>query len=106
MTTIRFQFREHEIRSVEFTGHAGYGEAGEDIVCSAVSSAVMLADALLEDVWGIPIEQEVEEEAPRIRLSLPKGSHWEKAQDAFQALLLHFRALKEEYPDFIEVLEV
>ena len=105
MTTVRFQRQGKNIRSVEVTDHAGYGQAGEDIVCSAVSSSLMLTDTLLEDVWGIPVHQEIQEEPPRICLVMPEDGD-ARAQDALVALQMHFKSLKEEYPDFIEVLEV
>lgn len=106
MTTIRFQRQDNRIRSVEVTGHAGFGKEGEDIVCSAVSSALRLTDILLEDVLDFKIFQEVDESIPRILLALPENNQASSAQDTLTALMIHFMALKKEYPEFIDVLEV
>ena len=38
--------------SFEVKGHSGYAEAGSDIVCAAVTSAVRLVECSLNDVLG------------------------------------------------------
>ena len=50
MTKVTFSLQEDKILAVDILGHAGYAEEGEDIVCAAISSAVMLTHALLYDV--------------------------------------------------------
>ena len=47
---------------MDILGHAGYAEEGEDIVCAAISSAVMLTHALLYDVQHIPVDTLIEDE--------------------------------------------
>ena len=47
MTKVTFSLQEDKILAVDILGHAGYAEEGEDIVCAAISSAVMLTHALL-----------------------------------------------------------
>ena len=37
-----------EIKSIEIKGHSGYEEYGKDIVCSSVSTSVILTINLLE----------------------------------------------------------
>ena len=41
------------IVSFEVRGHSGYAQAGEDIVCAAVSSAVNLVNATVNEVLGL-----------------------------------------------------
>lgn len=58
---------------MDILGHAGYAEEGEDIVCAAISSAVMLTHALLYDVQHIPVDTLIEDDGAHIRFTLPKG---------------------------------
>ena len=55
MTKVTFSLQEDKILAVDILGHADYAEEGEDIVCAAISSAVMLTHALLYDVQHIPV---------------------------------------------------
>ena len=73
MTTARFYLTGSRIDAVEVSEHAGYAEAGEDIVCAAVSANLDLTSCLLEDVMGLAIQTEVDEENARIRLELPNS---------------------------------
>ena len=54
MTTVRFR-TEGEPRSPALTsaGHSGYAEEGEDIVCAAITSAIRLVEATVNDVLGL-----------------------------------------------------
>lgn len=109
MTTARFYLTGSRIDAVEVSEHAGYAEAGEDIVCAAVSANLDLTSCLLEDVMGLSIRTEVDEENARIRLELPNSleeAEETQAQNALNALMLYFINLKARYQDFIEVMEV
>ena len=53
MTTVAFSMEGDRIVSFEVRGHSGYAEEGEDIVCAAVSSAVNLVNATVNDVLGL-----------------------------------------------------
>ena len=109
MTTARFYLTGSRIDAGEVSEHAGYAEAGEDIVCAAVSANLDLTSCLLEDVMGLAIRTEVDEENARIRLELPSSleeAEETQAQNALNALMLYFINLKARYQDFIEVMEV
>ena len=109
MTTARFYLTGSRIDAVEVSEHAGYAEAGEDFVCAAVSANLDLTSCLLEDVMGLAIRTEVDEENARIRLELPNSleeAEETQAQNALNALMLYFINLKARYQDFIEVMEV
>lgn len=73
MTKVTFSLQEDKILAVDILGHAGYAEEGEDIVCAAISSAVMLTHALLYDVQHIPVDTLIEDDGAHIRFTLPKG---------------------------------
>ena len=105
MTKVTFSLQGDKILSVDILGHAGYAEEGEDIVCAAISSAVMLTHALLYDVQHIPVDTLIEDDGAHIRFTLPKGDV-ERGQDALCALKLHFSELEQNYSDFLNVMEV
>ncbi|MFR4414413.1 MAG: ribosomal-processing cysteine protease Prp [Butyricicoccus sp.] len=86
MTKVTFSLQEDKILAVDILGHAGYAEEGEDIVCAAISSAVMLTHALLYDVQHI---RSILLSRMTERIALPKGDV-ERGQDALCALKLHF----------------
>lgn len=93
------------ISSVEISGHAGYADEGEDIVCAAITSAIQLAHILLEDIHDLVIDTIVEQEGAYIRVSLPDDAR-EAGQDVMQALHMHYLEMQESYAEFIEVTEV
>ena len=82
MTKVTFSLQEDKILAVDILGHAGYAEEGEDIVCAAISSAVMLTHALLYDVQHIPVDTLIEDDGA------------------------HFSELEQNYSDFLNVMEV
>ena len=89
-------------------GHAGYGEAGQDIVCAAVSAVVTMAEATINDVCGAKAKVRVKDgEDNRITLTLPASCDEEDTVQAVLAgMLVTLCSLRDDYPDNIEVLEV
>ena len=95
------------IAGFSVSGHSGYAEAGQDIVCAAVSAVVGMAEATINDVCGAKAKVRVKEEDARITLTLPAVCDEEESVQAVLAgLLLYLCNLRDEYPDYIEVLEV
>lgn len=92
--------------SFRVTGHAGYAEAGEDIVCSAVSAlavnAVNSIERFTEAVFSVDVE---EKEGGYLEFSLNRNS-----QDNAGALLLlrslelGITEIEKEYGEYIEVI--
>ena len=98
---------EGRITGFTVSGHSGYAEAGQDIVCAAVSAVVGMAEATINDVCGAKAKVRVKEEDARITLTLPAVCDEEESVQAVLAgLLLYLCNLRDEYPDYIEVLEV
>ena len=108
MTTITFRMEEDRIVGFDSQGHSGYAEAGADIVCAAVTSAIRLVDATVNDVLGLAASVKIRQEDARIEFRLPGGLS-ETAEYACQSLLtglmVYFTELRDEYPENIEVLE-
>lgn len=105
MTTIRF-YRDHDrLSGFVCQGHSGYAQAGEDIVCAAVSSNITMVECIVNDVYHLGAKVTVDQEAVRISLKLPSSGH-----EGCEAVLEgFFRCMKElalEYPEHLTVLEV
>ena len=95
------------ITGFSVSGHSGYGEKGNDIVCAAVSAVVAMAEATINDVCGAKAKVRVKEEDARITLTLPASCDEEESVQAVLAgMLLYLCSLRDDYPDYIEVLEV
>ena len=99
---------EDRITGFSVSGHSGYAEAGSDIVCAAVSAVVTLVEATINDVCGAKAKVRVrEQENARITLTLPASCDEEDSVQAVLAgMLIYLCSLRDEYPDYIEVLEV
>ena len=107
MTRCEF-FRQNErITGFSVCGHSGYAEAGQDIVCAAISAAVAMAECTINDVCGGKAKVRVKDEDARITLTLPVSCEEEDAiQSVLAGMMLYLVGLRDQYPDYIEVLEV
>ena len=106
---IKCEFFTEEDRITGFcvSGHSGYAEAGSDIVCAAISAVVSMAEATINDVCGANAKVRVKEEDARITLTLPVSCDEEESvQAVLDGMMLTLCSLRDEYPDYIEVLEV
>ena len=106
---IRCEFFTEDERITGFTvsGHSGYEESGKDIVCAYVTAVVTMAEATINDVCGAKAKVRVKDEQARITLTLPTSCDEEEAvQAVLSGMMLTLLSLREDYPDYIEVLEV
>ena len=107
MTRCEFFTEDDRITGFSVSGHSGYAEAGADIVCAAVSAVVTMAEATINDVCGAKAKVRVGEDEARITLKLPKSCDEEESVQAVLAgMMLTLCGLRDDYPDYIEVLEV
>ena len=107
MTKCEFFTEDDRITGFSVSGHSGYAEAGSDVVCAAISAIVTMAEATINDVCGAKAKVRVKEEDARITLTLPASCDEEESVQAVLAgMLLTLCSLRDEYPDYIEVLEV
>ena len=107
MTRCEFYTEEDRITGFSISGHSGYDENGQDIVCAAITAVVTMAEATINDVCGAKAKVRVKEEDARITLTLPTSCDEEESVQAVLAgMLLTLCSLRDDYPDYIEVLEV
>ena len=108
MTTIKFLTEGKRITGFDVSGHSGYAEEGADIVCAAITGAVRLVEATINDVLGLAATVKVREKSGSVSLRLPGGLS-ERDEHAVQGLLsgmmLYLTEVRDEYPDNVEVLE-
>ena len=107
MTRCEFFRDGARITGFSVSGHSGYEEAGKDIVCAAISAVVGMAEATINDVCGGKAKVRVKEADARITLTLPAACEEEDSiQAVLTGMMLYLIGLRDDYPDFIEVLEV
>ena len=107
MTRCEFFTEEDRITGFSVSGHSGYSKNGPDIVCAAISAVVTMAEATINDVCGAKAKVRVKDEDARVTLTLPTSCDEEEAVQAVLAgMLLTLCSLRDDYPDYIEVLEV
>ena len=102
-----FYDREGRITGFSVSGHSGYAEAGADVVCASVSAAVTFADAVIREVLGESAKTKVDDGNAAVTLTLPARCENEDAvQAVLTGMMLTLGALRDDYPDYIEVMEV
>ena len=89
----------------EISGHAGYADKGEDIVCAAVTSAVQFSANAITQTAAVAADVRVGDGL--VALTLPDRIDGEGAEYAAQvilkALLLHLETLAEQYRGTIRI---
>jgi len=107
MTRCEFFTEDERITGFSVSGHSGYAEAGSDIVCAAISAVVTMAEATINEVCGAKAKVRVKQEDARVTLTLPASCDEEDTVQAVLAgMMLTLCSLRDDYPDYIEVLEV
>ncbi len=95
------------IKTIEATGHSGYAEEGQDIVCSAVSTLMeTLANGLTEIVKA-DVEVKVDETIPHlsVRLNESDKEKCKLAQVLMSSTLLGLKGVANGFSKFIKIKE-
>ena len=105
MTRCEFFTEGDRITGFSISGHSGYAEAGSDIVCAAISAVVTMAEATINDVLGAKAKVRVKDEQARVSLTLPTSCDEEESvQAVLTGMMLTLCSLRDDYPDYIEVV--
>ena len=107
MIRVTFHKKDHELVSFEMTGHAGFGEYGEDIVCAGVSALAITTVNSIEKLAGYqPIVDVDEVEGGYLYLEVVRDVTKVQAhttQILLNSLLLGLEDIQSEYQDFLAV---
>ena len=109
MTTAEFAMDGSRVTGFSIKDHSGFADAGEDILCAAVTSAVRLTECAVNDVLGLGATVKVDEQRASVSLKLPRNLEGEAdsvCQTLLTALMVYLVQLQEEYPENIIVMEV
>ena len=114
MTTITFFKKNGVYYGFKETGHSGFAEEGNDIVCSALSAMTMLIINAIEVSYASNVDYTIDEKTTDItvmsKAALPAEESDVRKQYAvsglFYAYYLQLCDLLEDYDDFIDVKEV
>ena len=95
------------IKTIEATGHSGYAEHGEDIVCSAISTLMETLANGLTEVVKAKVDVKVDENIPHLSVTLMEDNQ-EKckyAQVLMNSVLLGIKGVAQEFSKFIKIKE-
>ncbi len=114
MTTVTFFKSGGVYYGFEEKGHTGYDEAGQDILCAALSSMTMLVVNACEVCYASNVEYSFSEDSADstviVKSALPKYESDEKKQYAvaglIQAYYFQLMDLVEEYYEYLDVREI
>ena len=90
---------EKQFRGFRVTGHAGYAESGQDIVCAAVTSACMLAANIITDGFHISAKAGAED---NVMLCIADNAD-ERADAVVDMLVQQLEMICDEYPGTINI---
>ncbi len=114
MTTVTFYKADGFYYGFEEQGHTGFGEAGDDVLCAALSAMTMLIINTIEVSYASDVSYQIDDKTTDVKLivksALPKYEKDEKKQYAvsglIQAYFFQLMDLVEEYYDYLDVKEI
>ncbi len=100
MTEVEFFTGGGELLGFRVHGHSGYADQGSDIVCAAVSSAVIMTMNTVTDVLHTDAEVSAGDGDAVLKISKKDA---ERCSVLLQGLKLHLLELEKQYSDFITI---
>lgn len=97
--------QEDALLRVSITGHAQYGEYGQDIVCAAVSGISLGMVNAIEHMFSLRVYDD-SDQSGRLTCTVPSSlsaEQDEKIRLLLEAMVHSLSSIAKEYPDYIEV---
>ncbi len=104
MIEINVNFKKNRIQGFELSGHAGYSEYGNDVVCAAVSVLVINTINSIENLTDDLYDCSTDEQIGYISFKLTEdGSN--DVQLLLKSMLLGLESMRDEYgSDYIKLV--
>ena len=93
------------ITTIEATGHSGYAEAGNDIVCSAVSTLMQALAVGLTEVVKVSADVKIDETIPYMNICLNENITNTNVQTLMQTTMLSLKQVANEFTKHIKIKE-
>jgi uncharacterized protein YsxB (DUF464 family) len=114
MTKITFFKRGGVYYGFKETGHSGYADAGQDIVCAAISAMTMLIVNTIEISYATDVEYEIDEDSTDVTVKVPSiledtgdNAHIRFAVSGLiQGYFMQLMDMLEDYYDYLSVEEI
>ena len=106
MTDVTITRKNNHIVTVEASGHTGFGESGEDIVCAGISTLIQSALLGLLQVAQINVKYTVNEAKGSLKFTLPENLTESERHDAdviLNTMLAGLNDFYTEYSDYINL---
>ena len=97
MIKVSFLKKGGDIVGFELSGHSGYAEQGEDIVCSAVSSVAYMVANTVTEIIGEKASITLDDGYMKF---IPEKTS-DNIQILFKGMALHLNALAEQYEQYL-----
>ena len=101
MTKVTFYFDENVPYGFLISGHSGFAENGEDIVCASISSVSFMVANTITEILKVNAKIDVND--GRMKLIVNKEQR-HITKDILLGLKLHLEGLAEQYPEFLKTL--
>jgi uncharacterized protein YsxB (DUF464 family) len=113
MTKITFFKRNGVYYGFRETGHSGYADAGEDIVCAALSAMTMLIVNTVEVSYASDVEYTIDEDTADITVKIPAALDLSDENETkrfaisglIQGYFIQLMDMLEDYYDYLSVEE-
>ena len=104
MISARFFYAGEVCKGCTISGHAGYADAGNDVICAYASSAVQTVANLMTDVFHLPVSVEEEEDNAAVVIRLTGKDSTGNAQRLFIGLEMQLSELAKIFPANIQMI--
>ena len=106
MTVITVYKKGGRLVGFEAKGHSDYAEAGEDIVCSAISAVTQTAVLGITELVKCPAAFEMQDgELCLILDASIIECKWQQAELILGTMLLGLSSIQKEYSDYLKLIE-
>lgn len=96
-----FTAKNGDLLGFSISGHAEWGISGDDIVCSAVSSAAFMTANIITDIIGVSADVTIDKTGSMILKISPNDSY--RCREILLGFKLHMVILEDQYPENIKV---
>lgn len=106
MTTIKIFKKNNKLTGIKVSGHTGFGEYGQDILCASISSIVQTAGLGLRNLVSQKISMKINPNIPSFEIKLPSDllmQQYLQAELILNTCILGLEDLQSGYPKNIKL---